>query len=80
MSEYDDKGQIDKTKYVREAVAIPTLTRVFTRVQKADNWTPDNKKGVHVTVEELVHIHHLYRSVDAKGKATQERWFRGARV
>ena len=77
---YDDKGNIDSTKYVRETVAVPSLTRVYTHVEKADDWTHKNKQGVYVTVEELVHNHHLYRSVDAKGRATQERWFRGARV
>ena len=80
MSEYDDKGQIDRTRYVRESVAVPKYTREYTHVEKADDWTPTNKKGVHRTVRELVHIHHLYRRVDAKGNATQERWFRGARV
>lgn len=80
MSEYDDKGNIDSTKYVRETVAIPSLTRVYTHVEKADDWTPTNKSAMVRRVEELVHNHQLYRSVDAKGKATQERWFRGARV
>lgn len=77
---YDDKGQIDKTKYVRETVLVPNYTRIYTHVEKASDWTPSNKKGITVEVEELVHVHQVYRSVDANGKTTQDRWFRGARV
>ena len=80
MSEYDSKGQIDKSKWVRHAVAVPSLTRTYTRVAKADDWSKDNKAGVHIIVEEMVHIHHVYRQVDAKGNALKSHWFRGARV
>ncbi len=77
---YDAKGQIDKSKYVREAIAIPSVTREYEHIEKADDWTPDNPTAVHVVVQELVHNHQVYRSVDAKGKATNDRWFRGARI
>ena len=80
MSVYDSKGKIDKTKFVREAVLIPNLKRTWECIIKADDWTHDNKKGLHVQMEEVVHIHHVYRTVDARGKVTQDRFFRGARV
>ncbi len=80
MSEYDSKGKIDRTKWVREAILIPNLTRHYERIIKAEDWTKDNKKGKHVHMEEVVHIHHLYRRVDARGKVTTERFFRGARI
>ncbi len=76
---YDAKGQIDKTKYVRETVAVPSVVREYTHFAKADDWTRENRHSVLRRVEEMVHCHHVYRSVDAKGKVTQDRWFRGAR-
>jgi hypothetical protein len=71
---------LDKTMWVRGAVAVPTLTREIHRVRKADDWDKDNKKGVHETVSETVHVHDVYHLLDGRGKALPDRWHRGARV
>ena len=71
---------MDKKQWVRHSVAVPDLTREYTRIVKADDWNKDNKKGVHVTIEELVHVHDVYRRVGKDGKTMKELWHRGARV
>ena len=71
---------LDKDKWVRHSVAVPTLTRHYECVAKAKDWTPSNKKGVHIRVAELVHQHDVYRQVDVKGNALLDLWWRGARV
>ncbi len=68
-----------KDRWHRHPVAVPALTRTYHRIVKADDWTPENKKGVHVDVEELVHVHDVYREKDGN-KIGKVLWHRGARV
>ena len=71
---------LNKNLWTRHTVAVPTLTRTYERVRKAAGWTKDNKKGVHVRVDEMVHQHDVYRQLDSKGRALPDLWWRGARV
>jgi ribosome maturation protein Sdo1 len=68
-----------KDRWKRHSIAVPKLTRTYERITKAKDWTPENKSGTHVTVEELVHIHDVYREV-VDGKVTKQLWHRGALV
>jgi hypothetical protein len=70
-----------KDKWARHSVAIPTLTRTIHRIVKADDWTKENKKGVHVNVEEMVHAHDVYRlKKEGSDKVDSILWHRGAKV
>lgn len=63
----------------RHSIAVPKLTRTYERIVKAEGWTKENRKGTHVTVEELVHANDVYRQV-VNGKVTKQLWHRGALV
>jgi ribosome maturation protein Sdo1 len=70
-----------KDTWSRHTVAIPSLKRTFERIVKADDWDKDNKKGTHVVVEEMVHMHDVYRlKIKGKKKADPRLWHRGALV
>ena len=70
-----------KEKWMRHTVAIPNLTRTIHRIVKAKDWTKENKKGVCVDVEEMVHAHDVYRlKEEGSSKADKVLWHRGARV
>lgn len=63
----------------RHSIAVPKLTRTYERLVKADDWTRENKRANHVTIEEIVHANDVYRQV-VNGKVTKQLWHRGALV
>ncbi len=63
-----------KDLWARHTIAIPKLNRTFERHTR-------NKAGeiVRVKVEELVHVHDVYRQ-KIDGKVQKKLWHRGAAV
>ena len=71
---------MDKDRWMRHVVTIPNLTRLITRVEKAKDWTKENKKAVDVTFEEMVQAFDVYRLKLSSNKAAKQLWHRGCKV
>lgn len=70
---------LDKDKWVRHPITVPEYERTYQHIEKAEDWTRTNHKGVDVVVSEIVTCYDVYR--EKRGKHTlNQLWHRGAKV
>lgn len=66
--------------WVRHSIAVPSVTRTYTRLAKAKHWTKEDHASVNREVHEMVHANDVYRKKQPNGKPGRTLWHRGARV
>lgn len=71
---------MNKDKWMRHVITIPRCYRLISRIEKAKDWTKENKKSMTYTFEEMVQVYDVYRLKLANNKASTQLWHRGCKV